>query len=425
MEKQALKLPNLFRGYKGAKGSVANVGKPPIIRNTSDMALENGHKMFDEKAVQDAIRKKDIDEGNGLVADALTGGTKMVANGVHRLRGGEGASPLAGKIDEGVANMKGKLRSWDTSAGSFLGGKNDGMRARIFSTPEKYKVGEQTLENGVADINKEVRRASLTAPITNTTRVATPILASLYVGEKMFGDGDNPDPNQPTEQALAGRAAQEFTPKMEQGLGRTRYASENPSDGAEKHGIVKSEESIAYELEKKAAFDKIAMLENEIEKLGSEVNYYREEAAMFEKTAMIERSAKEEFKKRALISEIELAEKTAAHREYELRVAARERSKVAVSIADSMLKTAQIKQVDYDKTIDHLMDCDDHSFKMYASMVKEASTGDEALESLSFLQDDIVKDASETIQSSGMSGYVNKTGQTIGEAAASMRKTSK
>lgn len=424
MEKEAMKLPNLFRTYKGTKNALPHTGTP-IVRSTKDMALNGEAKIFNEGEVQGALRKQDLDQGNGLVGDALTGATKMVANGVHKLRGGEGASPLANKVDEGVSTLKGKLRDWDTSAGSFLGGQGSGMRAKIFSTPERFKVGEQALDTGNADVLKEVRRASLTAPITNTTRVATPILGSLYLGEKMFPIEDGAQANQPTEQALAGRAAQEIQPKIEQGIGRSRYASEIDGDGSEKHGIVNSEESIAGQLEKQAAFDKIAMLETRIEKLGSELEHYREEADMFRKTAMTERSAKDGFRKQAFTLQVELEEKIASHREFELRIAARERSKVAVTIANTMLKEARIKQVDYDKTIDHLMDCDDNSFKMYASMAKEASSSDEALESLSFLQDDIIKDASATVDSELTPGFYNKSGQTIGEASASLSKTSK
>lgn len=427
MEKEAMKLPNLFRTYKGAKASFNPVTPKgmPIVRSTKNMATNGEAKLFNEGEVQDALGRKDLEQGNGLVGDALTGTVKMVANGVHKLKGGEGASPLAGKVDDGVMKLKGKLRDWDTSAGAVLGGQGSGVRAKVFSTPEKYKVGEQALETGNADLLKEVRRASLTAPITNTTRIATPILGSLYLGEKMFPAEDGGQPSEPTEQALAGRAAQEIQPKIEQGIGRSRYASEIDSDGSEKHGIVNSEESIAGRLEKQAAFDKIAMLETRIEKLGSEVERYRGEAEMFQKTAMTERSAKEGFRKQAFTLQVELEEKIASHREFELRIAARERSKVAVTIANSMLKTARIKQVEYDKTIDHLMDCDENTFKMYASMTKEASTSDEALESLSFLQDDIIKDASATVDSELTPGFYNKSGQTIGEASASLSKTSK
>lgn len=425
MEKEAMKIPNIFKRYTGSKAGLPEEVLP-IIKSTKNMAAEDGLKMFGEKEVQDHIRKVDIDQGNGLFTDALTGGTKMMANAVHRMKGGEGVSPLANKVDDSVAAIKGKLRDWDTAAGSFLGGDKQNMRARIFSTKENYKVGEQALEGGgKADINKEVRRASLTAPVTNTIKVTTPALATAYAAEKMFPTDENGQPTQTGQQAIAGRAVQEIQPKIEHTFGKSVRASENPSDGAEKHGIVKKEESIAEQLEKKAAFDKIAALELEIEKLGSDVEYYRQEAAMFQKTAMTERSAKDEFKKQAFTLGVELAEKEASHREFELRIAARERLKSVTPIVDAMLKTAQIKQVDYDRTIDYLMDCDDQVLNMHASLVKEASNDEDTLESLSFLQDDIVKDASVTTESEISPGYHDKKGQTIGEAAASLRKASK
>jgi hypothetical protein len=389
MEKEALELnPRAIIGaLKGAGNLFRRTPREPqaggmgkFVHNAGESTVNPENvRMFDEAEVQERARKESLKSGTGsFVSDALLGITKRVVP----------------KTKEPIENFVGKaketIEGWDTAAGKVLSGKDpDSLRGKLFSSKVGRQVGEITEDGSTDPLMREGRRPSLIAPIENTVKVTTPFLATAYVADKLY------PPNKQQESTL---------PPYEDNLQKTSYF----------------DESFMEQMDKIASMQKIAELEECLNHAETEL----EKVAM-EKTAVEKRlentiREKESLEKRASLAEENLLEKVAEFEELRLRTIAKERSKVAVELAEQLLEAGIVKQAHLNDTIDNLMECDEGTINMYSNMVKEGKRQDESLESLAFLSE--YKSNDKLVSNSDGTSVLSKRGQTIGEAARDLNK---
>lgn len=356
------------------------------IPNQAGVQNSQGTKFFDNEEIARRRREEMDHDGTGsFMGDALLGGIGFVAPNVKQ------------RAKDLMFNMKQKIESADTAAGKALAGDSpQSLRGKFFSVPmgrngQGVQIGEKLNENGsVSPIMEGAgadRRPSLFAPVQNGLRVATPLLAASYAAEKLF-----PQQPPPEEQKVAFTAS-DYMEKVSQ----------------------PDEASVAWQLDKQASLQKIAMLEDELEKIAGQLQGVTEENRLLAKEASFEREAKQQVQQKLQVTKQEMLEKTAAAEEFRLRTLARERSKAAVDLADQLLEKGLIKQAQYDEHVDRFMDCDEESFNLYASMAKRSSEHQEGLESLSILGDYSSNDMD--YSASRPAKGLSKSGQTIGEAA--------
>lgn len=362
-------------------------------------------RMYDQEEIAKQMRNEVNMESNGLVGDLITGTTGLVTPKSW------GAKE---KMKDGLFAMKNFLTDVDTKAGKKIAGNDpSSWRGKFHSvrTGGEHRggiqIGEKTNADGsitpIMEGGGMDRRPSLIGPYKNTVAVASPFLAAAYVGDKLY----------PTEEIdQTNKEAEELIPFFEKKakIDSTEYAN---------HGILK-EEYIPFQLDKEASFQKIAMLTDELEKVAVQMEHLNEEVQLLSKEASYEREEKLRIKESLDNTQRMLIEKKAAHDEFRLRILARERSKAAVKLAEDMLEEGIIKQAGFDEQVDKLMDCDQETFNLYTSMVKEARFEEEGLESLTFLVDYRSNgiDSQQTDSHRGLS----KRGQTIGEAARDLIK---
>lgn len=362
---------------------VTNIPEQAGVQNSQ------GTKFFDTEEIAKRRRAEIDHEGTGsFLGDAILGGVGFVSPGAK-----ERAKDL-------LFNMKQKLESADTKAGSVLAGNSpQTLRGKFFSVPlgnngRGVQIGEKLNDNGstspIFEGSGTDRRPSLLAPVQNGLRVATPFLAASYMADKLY----------PQQQEQTAASVSDYMEKM----------SQPPAEPDE----------VAWRLDKQASIQKIAQLQDELEKVAAQLQNVTDENALLIKEASFEREEKQKVQRTLVETKQRMIEKTAEAEEFRLRTLARARSQSAVKLADEMLENGLIKQAQYDDTVDKLMDCDEESFNLYASMAKKSSTDEEGLESLAVLRDYSSNDMDSSL--SRPARGLSKSGQTMGEAARELRE---
>lgn len=342
-------------------------------------------ELFSQRKVNEGVQDRIRQDGNGLFGDMAIGATKFLT---------PKSWDVKEKILKPVDRFKGKVDEISTkAAGKIIGDKPDkSLTAKFFSTPDPVTLGRQQLPDGsYRAIQSGDRKASLTAPLQNTAKVTAPILGSMYVAEKMY-------PAEEVDQAEKRAFEEELL--------------------EEKNGL--EDELLTERLDKKAALDKVAHLEDELEKLSYELSEVEAEKNLFWKKAESESMEKQAALREKGRLEDELSKQASVHEEYRLRTNAKARSGNAVKLAEEMLENGLIKQAEYNEKVDFLMDCDDKTFNLHSSLIKTAKNEEKGLETSPYMIDYRSKD--EESSSRRARPGVNKKGQTIGEAAKDLKK---
>jgi len=383
---------NSFQGHQFLQKEAANpAGLLRSLRNgkfakdPADVALDSGKiTRLSEGEIGDGIIRNSQKQGTGsFAADGALWLGKKFKGAKEPIERGVGAFARAGdKVDSYV--------------GGCAAGKNaNSWRGKTFSKMDKNRVAQHTSNEGVkTDLFSETQKPSLIAPAEKTIKFTTPFLATAYVADKLY-------PEQPKD------------------LG------ENVNQATYEDQLQKSsslfDNSISDRMDKIASMQKIAELEELVEKYEEDL-----EAALLDKKATINElenvmMEKVSMEKRAANAEKNYLEKQAEHEELRLRMIAQKRSKIAVNLAEEMLETKLIKQAQFNSTIDKLMECDEGTMDMYQSLVKEARTGSDCLETLAYFGEYKVNEklvASQDLAKGGLS----KRGQTMAEAARDLKK---
>jgi hypothetical protein len=384
-----------FLGRGASNGT--NLGKF-VMNAEKEVGKANGPvRMYDGDKIKKIQREEMDRESNGLVLDAGIGAMKFLPKG----------EKIQQKAKDGMAYLKDKTIAADTWAGKHLAGKNpEKARGKFFSTPvgeqgRGIAVGEKTNADGsVSQLFEgsggQDRRPSLMGPVTNTTKVVSPFLATAYVGEKMYGN-ENKEEQQP----------------------QTMKVAENNSDGMEVRGILK-EEIMSLELDKQASMNKIAQLEENLEKSAAEIDSLTSENHLLQKEAAYEREEKMGVRKELSKVQRELDKTASDFSFYKQQMFDEKREKVAFDMVGKMLELQMIKQSEYNERFGELKTASEDQLKLYDMLIKQAQNQEEGLASLGVLVD---------YNSNGVDSYVgtaenglSKRGQTIGEAAKELNK---
>ena len=368
---QSVKRMNPFSGTQGAKKNLNGT----FVRTPGDSAINPEKlKIFTQKEVIDEAADISKRQGTGgLVTDGVLGLTKMIIPKVKQ------------PIERGVEKFKDTGEKWDTYLGGKLAGKDPStLRGKSFSTKVSRKVGEHKNPDGtISPVKKEDRRPSLLGPITNTSKAVTPLLGVAYVGEKMYGEPDKSVTQTPYE--------------------------------PEEHNAY-DEREVMY-LEKQAYMSKVAQLEEELENVRQTLESEQMEKSAIQRELIQTIEEKSELEKTASRYKNEMLEKQADLEEFRLRTIAQKRSKVAVDLADSLLETGLIKQAELSGMVDRLMVCEEDLLKSYDSLVKQAKSSDDSVESILNFMD--YKGNDKLAHSTGelAARDLNRRGQSMGEAA--------
>lgn len=401
MKKEAA---NLQPMWKVIKETAKNI-HPNMIPRNSKRANQSG--LFAPKPADSVVKpvnarfynesevsSKALDEvkkggtGAALTADPILGLTKLIVPKTRE------------PIENAVAKFKQGTENIDTKLGALAAGKNaNSFRGRMFSEKAKREVGQEFHADGTTSpLFKEDRRPSIVEPIQSTTRFLAPILGATYVADKLYPSEEGDTRNDAT------------------------YGNEIQKQSSVQEPVELFDKSVLAEMDKLASMQKVADLEIAIEKIAEE-----RDDAVLEKEAALDKLGevlreKEEIEKRASFAEKNLLEKKAEHEELRLRTIARERSKVAVELADSLLVGGLIKQAQVEETVDMLMECDERTIKIHQNLVKEAKKQEESLESLAILGE--YKGNGKLVVSSKDQAThgLSKKGQSIGEAASDLNK---
>lgn len=421
---------------KEANANLAGIGAR-ILRNAVKKPKQQGQMITDPAKIKSLdptkvrnlsddeileMRKSQLlEDGTGsIVLDAPLGLFKMLS-----------PKSWGDKLDDWIARGKLKMESWDTKAGAKLSGNNpNSLRGKLFSVQRgregkgdivaEYANDDGTIsyltQGGVGD-----RRSSVLAPVSNTIKVGTPLLASAFIAEKLLpkpGEQNaSSNPQAPNVSNVPGPGytspyvSQQRTALFQdehfEKTAQKLHTNQDPND------II--EESIWSSLEKQASFNKIAQLEKSIEKMAAFVEDLKQENQLLSKIASEEKIAHEKTAKEFSDLKQTFFSKQAEAEEFRLRTVARERSKHVLKMAETMLEKGLIKQAEFDQQVDKLMSCDETTLNLYSNMVKQATSNDETLESLSVLSEYNSMDSKGTPERHGRG--INKAGQTIGEAA--------
>lgn len=389
LEKEAAINPRNLMGVLRGAGNIfrrapRNPNEPSIgkfVHNAEDSAIPNDKlRMFSEEEVAEKAKQQSVKQGTGsFVTDALLGLTKFVA-------------PITKEpIENAVHKSKQVFEGADTAIGKRLAGnKPDSLRGKLFSSKVNHQIGEGNNGDGsISRVMGENRRPSAVAPIENTVKITTPFLAAAYVGEKLYPE------NKPQEGNIA------------------------PYEDDLNKGAL-FDPSFMEQMDKIASMQKIAELEESLNHAENKLEKVAMEKTAVEKRLETTIRENESLEKRASLAEENLLEKVAEFEELRLRTIAKERSKVAVDLAEQLLEAGIVKQAHLNDTIDNLMECDESTIKMYCNMVKEGKSHDESLESLAFLREYKINDKLST--SPDRTNGLSKRGQTIGEAASDLNK---
>lgn len=359
-------------------GRAANFYKKP-----QDAAIKAGDSIrkLNKSEISDQMKQEAKDVGNGMFADMGFWGVGLFnkrlkeksLNKLTNFKQGitEKDQVLAQKVIDGVGVKDGGLLH------KFLTIKKPLAVAEVKNNPSKLVGGSK--ERTLYDMDARV--PSLLAPIQNTARASSPILASMYVGDKLY----------PAEEKVASNVI------------------ENEKNGLDELSII--------QLDKTAALQKVAQLEEKLDETTEMLKTAMDEKYRYQKAL-----EKEALEKKAAISktaelEESLMKKTAEHEELFLRSRAQLRSKHVVKIAETMLEKGMIKQAEFDERVDYLMDCDDKVFNLYTLISKSANINEKSLETSAYIVE--TRDRAENPVS--VKGF-SKRGQTIGEAASDLLK---
>lgn len=362
------------------------MGKFVLTPQESAINPENLH-LFNPEEVNHEARNEAAKESSGsFLTDGILGLTKKVAPKTKE------------PINNAKASFKQGVENIDTKMGSLIAGKNpESLWGKLWSTPVQRHVGNEVDENGITSrVMKENRRPSFLAPVTNTLKVGTPLLAAAYVGEKLYPAGENPNANQQIN--------------VQNGM-QAPYENNLPKQANEIFDT-----NLFNEMDKIASIQKIAELEENLSKYASQLEEVGMEKTAIEKRLKETEEEKAYFEKRASEIQEDLMEKEAAFEELRLRTIAQKRSKVAVDLAEQMLSVGLIKQAELADMTDDLMECDESTIKRYNNMVKSASSQEESLESLAILGEykgnEKLAASNRDLAKQGLS----KNGQSIGDA---------
>lgn len=403
LEKEAA--PNLQGVLNGVKNTFQQLRRstPPnpgeaaptlgkfVVRPGDSVVNPAEMNLFDRQQVIDKTVGEMKREGTGsFVVDGLLGLTKKVFPGSK-----DG-------IENAVVKSKGVLEHLDAKGGQLLAGKNpDSFRGKLLSSKVSRQVGEVKDPDGkISPLLREDRKPSLAAMVEKPVKFVTPFLATAYAADKLY-------PNQPAE---------------DKNVAVPTYETELQKQSSELESDALFDKTVVDELDKVASLQKIAKLEDELEKVAAELQDAHMEKLAMEKRLVETEKEKDFFEKQASETKNNLLEKTAAFEELRLRTIAQKRSKVAVDLSEKMLECGFIKQAELADTQDELMVCDERTIKMYQNLVKEAKTQEESLESLAILGEykgnDKLASQSKDLAPHGLS----KRGQSIGEAARDLIK---
>lgn len=383
LEKEAARFPWFRKGAPRVSSPTNLTGT--FVRDSGANTV-NPEKV---KFLNDAEKAQKVSD-----AEKRLGTSSMVADaglwGIKKIPG------FREPIEKTVAAANRGLTKADTYVGGLLAGKNPAsFRGRLFSkkTPESVGV-VQNPDTTFSELSKMDRRTSVYAPVEKTVKFTTPFLATAYVADKMYSDD---------EKDLGGN------------LNQATYENEMQKSSS------LFDQSLSEQMDKVASMQKIAELETLVEKYADDL-----ESAQLEKKAALdtlEKVTKEkaQIEKRASSAERNLLQKQAEHEELRLRTIAQQRSKVAVNLAEDMLEQKLIKQAEYKGTVDKLMECDEDTIKMYESLVKEARTSSDCLETLSYFGEYKENDKQAATPDLAKSG-LSKRGQSMGEAARDLNK---
>lgn len=335
-----------------------------------------------EKATREANRQKKMSTGSF----ALDGGLW----GLKKIKG------FREPVENAVTKTMTGIENADRKAGSYLAGSDPAsLRGRTFSKKVRDNVGVAKNPDGTfSQLSKEDRRTSLMAPVEKTVKFTTPFLATAYLADKLYPEDEK---------------------NLGENLNQTTY-----EDELQKSSSI-FDNSLSELMDKKASMQKIAELEDRLEKYAEDL-----EAAQLEKKAALatlEKVNREKkfIEKKAAAAEEGFLQKQAEHEELRLRTIAQKRSKIAVDLTEGMLEGKLIKQAQYQETIDRLMECDEGTIKMYESLVKEAAGNLDCLETLSYFGE--YKDSDKLAAAHDLAkGALSKKGQTMGEAARDLIK---
>lgn len=370
----------------GAVNAVEQAVKPGIgkfVLNPEDSAVnaENLH-LFSPEEVKQEYRNEAAKESSGsFLTDGILGLTKKVA------------PKTTEPINNTKATFKQGIENVDTKMGQFIAGKNpDSLWGKLWSTPVQRHIGNIEENGTTSRALREDRRPSFLAPMTNTLKVGTPLLAAAYVGEKLYPGGEG---QQPTVQNSNQAPYENNIPKQANEIFDT---------------------DLVNDLDKIASIQKIAELEENLSKYASQLEEVSMEKTAVEKRLRETEEEKAYFEKRASEIQGDLMEKEAEFEELRLRTIAQKRSKIAVDLAEQLLGCGFIKQAELANMTDDLMECDESTIKRYHNLVKTAKTQEESLESLAILgeykSNEKLAGSNKDYAPLGLS----KSGQSIGDA---------
>lgn len=339
-------------------------------------------EFYDSKKIQDMARENIRNDGNGLVGDVGIG-----ALGFLPRKGKDIKEAVVNKMTDFKQGVQRIDQATSQKAKDAVKIKEGSLLDRFTSVKNRREVGINPLRGGTTETLEGVtNRSSWLAPVQNTAKVTAPFLGTMYVADKMY----------PQEEQVANEL----------------------NDYHDKNGF---EDALLTErLDKKAALDKVAYLEDEIEKLASHVEELKEESNLLWKQAETERIEKERIVMEKTAFENEMMEKISSYDEFKARTNIRERSKSAVKVAEDLLEHGIIKQAEFDKKVDFLMECDDEAFNLHSSFSKRANNNEKGLETSPYFIDYSSKD-DESSPLRPKRGLSSK-GQTIGEAAKDLKK---
>jgi hypothetical protein len=371
------------------------------VKGQAGVENAQGHRFFNPDEIMAKRREQMDHEGSGsFIGDAGLGAVNFLTPKSWGLK------PKAQNL---LFKMKEGLTAADTKAGSFLAGNTpSSVRGKLFSVKTGHKgqgiqIGELHNPNGSTSPLMEGtgadRRPSLVAPLQNGLAVASPFLAATYLADKMYGDQNQPKTAETAFDYFEKFAEKHTTSKVEDGI---------------------VEERLTWHLDKEASMQKLSQLQDELEKTAAELSEAREQVVLMEKQASHEREEKHKAQGMLKTAKDQLIEKQAEHEELRLRTLARERSKHAVKLAEDMLDKGLIKQAELNPQIDRLMSCDEPTFNLLSTMVKQAAEGEEGLESFDVLGDYSINDM-DSMSSRPQRG-LSRSGQTMGEAARDLLK---
>lgn len=367
------------------KEAAPNIGRFVLHPMEAAVNPENLH-LFGPEEVAAKAREEAAKESSGsFLTDGLLGLTKKVAPATKET------------INNVKGGIKGSLERFDTSVGSALAGKNpDSIRGKFWSAKVQHHVGD--IANSNDKFLREGRRPSALAPMANTLKVGTPLLAAAYVGEKLYPANQN--------QQMTG-----------QNSNQAPYDNNFPKQAEEVF-----DPHLAGELDKVASMQKIAELEETISKYASQLEEIEMEKVAVEKRLKETEKEKDYFSKEANEAKSNLMEKEAEFEELRLRTIAQKRSKVAVDLAEQLLTVGFIKQAELSGMMDDLMECDESTIKRYHNLVKTAKTQEESLESLAILGEykgnEKLAGTTKDLAAMGLS----KSGQSIADAVRDLTK---